>query len=75
VAHYEISAYGTARTMAEMLGQENVANTLQETLEEESAIDEALTYLSESIINGEALAEDDADVLGEDEDEEIREGA
>jgi ferritin-like metal-binding protein YciE len=75
VAHYEISAYGTVRTMAEMLGQENVANALQETLDEESAIDEALTYLSESIINDEAIAEDAADILGEEEDEEIREGA
>src|SRR5690348_2289492 len=35
VEHYEISGYGTARTMAEMLGQQDAADLLEETLEEE----------------------------------------
>jgi ferritin-like metal-binding protein YciE len=74
VEHYEISAYGTARTMAEMLGQPDVADMLQETLDEESATDEALTEIAESIINGEAMAEDGVDILDEEE-EEIREEA
>jgi ferritin-like metal-binding protein YciE len=47
VEHYEISAYGTARTIAEYLGQEEVAQLLQETLDEESAADEKLTQVAE----------------------------
>src|SRR4051812_24241341 len=35
VEHYEISGYGTARTMAAMLGQVETAELLQETLDEE----------------------------------------
>jgi ferritin-like metal-binding protein YciE len=44
--HYEISAYGTARALAEVLGHDEVARLLQQTLDEESATDEKLTTLS-----------------------------
>jgi ferritin-like metal-binding protein YciE len=47
VEHYEISAYGSARTLATHLGHDNVADLLQETLIEESAADEKLTSISE----------------------------
>jgi ferritin-like metal-binding protein YciE len=46
VEHYEIAAYGTARTMAEILGQEEVAKLLQETLDEEGNADKLLTQIS-----------------------------
>lgn len=46
VEHYEISAYGSARTIAEHLGHDKVAKLLQETLDEESAADEKLTDVS-----------------------------
>ncbi len=46
VEHYEIAAYGTARTMAEILGQDEVAKLLQETLDEEGAADKLLTQIS-----------------------------
>lgn len=46
VEHYEISAYGSARTLAEHLGHDEVAGLLQETLDEESAADEKLTAIS-----------------------------
>jgi ferritin-like metal-binding protein YciE len=46
VEHYEISAYGTARTLAEQLGHARVAKLLQKTLDEESATDEKLTALA-----------------------------
>ncbi len=77
VEHYEISAYGTARAMAEMLGQQNVADTLSETLDEESAADATLTEIAETVINGDAMAEDDGEVAEEEEEEEeeIREEA
>ena len=48
--HYEISAYGSARAMAEELGEDHVAKLLQQTLDEESAADEKLSELSESEI-------------------------
>ncbi len=46
VEHYEISAYGTARTIAEHLGHSDVVDLLQETLDEEAAADEKLTSIS-----------------------------
>ncbi len=51
VEHYEISAYGTARTYARLLGEDNAASLLEETLKEESRTDEKLTQLAESHIN------------------------
>lgn len=55
VEHYEIAAYGTARTHAAMLGFNKVARLLQQTLNEEGATDKKLTQLAESIINVEAV--------------------
>jgi ferritin-like metal-binding protein YciE len=54
VEHYEIAAYGTARTHASMLGYNKAAKLLQQTLDEEGATDKKLTQLAESIINVEA---------------------
>jgi len=47
VEHYEIAAYGTARTYAEELGYDDMANWLQETLDEEGATNKKLTKLAE----------------------------
>jgi ferritin-like metal-binding protein YciE len=55
VEHYEIAAYGTARTHAAMLGYNKIARLLQQTLNEEGATDKKLTQLAESIINVEAV--------------------
>jgi ferritin-like metal-binding protein YciE len=54
VEHYEIASYGTARTLAQLLGLDKAAELLQETLDEESATDEELTALAEEEINVEA---------------------
>jgi ferritin-like metal-binding protein YciE len=54
VEHYEISAYGTARTLAELLGQKNAVKLLQTTLDEEKETDEKLTELAMSEVNVEA---------------------
>lgn len=54
VEHYEIAAYGTARTHAQLLGYNKVAKLLQQTLDEEGATDRKLTALAESVINVEA---------------------
>ena len=55
VEHYEIAAYGTARTHAEILGYRRIAKLLQQTLNEEGVTDKKLTQLAESIINVEAV--------------------
>lgn len=49
VEHYEIAGYGTARTYAELLGDNGAVKTLQQTLDEESATDEKLTAAAKKI--------------------------
>ena len=46
VEHYEIAGYGTARTLAELVGEDDVAEILQETLDEEGATDKLLTEIA-----------------------------
>jgi ferritin-like metal-binding protein YciE len=53
VEHYEIAAYGTARTFAEILGDQQGMRLLEQTLEEEKETNEKLNELSEAI-NAEA---------------------
>jgi ferritin-like metal-binding protein YciE len=55
VEHYEIAAYGSARTFAETLGLAEAAALLEQTLQEEKRADQKLTQLAESMINDEAL--------------------
>jgi len=57
VEHYEIASYGTARTFAGLLGEDEAEGLLQETLDEESVTDEKLTQIAQSHINEEALQE------------------
>ena len=54
VEHYEIASYGTARTFASLLGEEDAVAALQKTLDEEAATDKKLTALAESLVNPEA---------------------
>lgn len=49
VEHYEIAGYGCARTYADLLGLNDVAVLLQQTLNEEKATDEKLSQLARSI--------------------------
>jgi ferritin-like metal-binding protein YciE len=65
IEHYEIAAYGTVRTWAEMLGLTSAAQLLQQTLDEEAETDEKLTQLAMTTVNVEAQEGSD-----EDEDEE-----
>ena len=59
VEHYEIAAYGTLRTWADLLGHEDVAGVLEETLEEEKETDQRLTEIAESFVNEAAASEGD----------------
>ncbi|MBI5708133.1 MAG: ferritin-like domain-containing protein [Armatimonadetes bacterium] len=51
VEHYEIAGYGTCRTFARLVGHDDQARLLQETLDEEARADQALTVLAEFMIN------------------------
>ena len=51
VEHYEIAGYGTARSLAGRLGESQVAETLQKTLNEEAEADKKLTAIAESQVN------------------------
>ena len=67
IEHYEIAAYGTAATLAEAMGKDEIKELLGETLEEEKETDERLTQVAQSV-NSEALSEG-GEEEGEDEDE------
>lgn len=54
IEHYEICAYGTARTFARELGLEKAAQLLEQTLNEEYEADDLLTQLAVMHINREA---------------------
>jgi ferritin-like metal-binding protein YciE len=55
--HYEIAVYGTLRTYAQLLGEEEAADILQEILDEEGTTDKKLTALAEKL-NVEATRSD-----------------
>ena len=49
VEHYEIASYGTVRTYARLLGYNEAARLLQQTLDEEADTDKKLTQLATKI--------------------------
>jgi ferritin-like metal-binding protein YciE len=49
VEHYEMAGYGCVRTYAELLGYDEAAKLLQESLDEEGATDKKLTALAQNI--------------------------
>jgi ferritin-like metal-binding protein YciE len=55
VEHYEIAAYGSARTFAQTLGLSQAAGLLEQTLQEEKEADQKLTQLAQQMVNDEAL--------------------
>jgi Mn-containing catalase len=57
VEHYEISAYGTARTIASQLGETRLMTLLTHTLGEEEAADHLLTEVSKPMIQEATAAE------------------
>lgn len=57
VEHYEIGAYGIARTFAQLFGQDKAVRLLQDTLDEESEANELLNNLAQKIVNPGALME------------------
>ncbi|HBL43693.1 MAG TPA: ferritin-like domain-containing protein, partial [Planctomycetaceae bacterium] len=51
VEHYEMAGYGSARNFAQRLGKTNLAEILQETLDEEGNADKILTQIAEESTN------------------------
>jgi len=58
VEHYEMAAYGSLRTWAELIGEDEVVNLLQTTLDEEGETDKKLTEIAQSL-NIEAMDEEE----------------
>jgi ferritin-like metal-binding protein YciE len=67
--HYEMAAYGTMLAWAKLLGYDDIAALLSDTLEEEKAADAKLTELAEGGINKAASAGDNS-AMDDDEDED-----
>lgn len=71
VEHYEIAAYGGLAQLATTFGMTEIADLLQQTLEEEKETDENLTYIAENNVNFPAGIEDKAGKMAEtDKDDE-----
>lgn len=71
VEHYEIAAYGTACTMAEQMGRDDIAKILTETLDEEKKADELLTKTAQPLYEQVQSSAEDEDE--EEEEEELEE--
>jgi len=65
IEHYEIAGYGSAVTFAKLLGNDQAAQLLSQTLDEEERTDKKLTEIAESTINVQAAQG------GDDSDEEM----
>ena len=61
VEHFEIAAYGCARTFAEILGERSAAEVLQQSLNEEAETDRLLNSLAMRSVNVEAVDATDAE--------------
>jgi ferritin-like metal-binding protein YciE len=57
VEHYEIATYGTLAQFAVNIGRQDVADILNQTLQEEKKADKSLTELAVAHINSDAQAE------------------
>jgi ferritin-like metal-binding protein YciE len=51
VEHYEIATYGTLRTWARQLGNQEAARLLEQTLNEEKSTDQTLNRIAEAMVN------------------------
>jgi len=72
VEHYEIAAYGTVRTYSQLVGEQESAQLLQQTLDEEKEADQKLTGIAENFVNAASASEGEHD---EEEEEAPRRGS
>ena len=69
VEHYEIATYGTLCAFAKILGEQEAADLLLVTLNEEKDADDKLSEVAEGSINLEAAGEDVEDITDADEED------
>jgi Mn-containing catalase len=62
VEHYEISGYGTVRSLARLIGEINAANLLTQTLGEEESTDFLLTQISKPLLQQARVDELEEDI-------------
>ena len=62
IEHYEIAGYGTARCLAQQIGEHTTARLLSHTLGEEESADFLLTAIAEPLLQQAMLNDMDADV-------------
>ena len=55
VEHYEMAAYGSLRTFAELMSDQQCVQLLEQTLQEEKKADAKLTEIGETQVNQQAL--------------------
>jgi Mn-containing catalase len=65
VEHYEMSAYGTARAIAEQMERNDLVKLLTKTLEEEEKADELLTELAKPLLEEAEQAGGEEELAGE----------
>ena len=70
VEHYEIARYGSLRAYAELLGLDQVADLMNDILEQEEAADELLSEIAEDRANPMAAGESPDDLDDEDDEQE-----
>jgi ferritin-like metal-binding protein YciE len=67
IEHYCIAAWGTAKSLGKLLGQQKVVEAMERALDEGKQFDQEMTQLAEEEINVAMLSEEEA---GEEEEEE-----
>lgn len=65
--HYCIAAWGTARSLAQAVGEETAVKSMERALEEGKTLDEQLTELAEQEITPQLLATEEAEEQDEEE--------
>jgi ferritin-like metal-binding protein YciE len=75
VEHYEIASYGSLQSWARILGEEEAADLLGETLDEERDTDERLTEIAESTINVEESQEEEGEEEEQDQEQPPKKSA
>jgi ferritin-like metal-binding protein YciE len=74
VEHYEMSAYGTARTLAGVLEMDDAVDLLQQAEDEEKAADETLTKVAMGIYESSESGEDEAEEVDEEMETAVAKG-
>jgi ferritin-like metal-binding protein YciE len=67
IEHYEIAAYGTMAELARAIGEDEVADLVEQTLQEEKDADEKLTRVTRESVLPTAMQEEEGEEEEEDE--------